>query len=131
MEVDVTTVITALDGSNLKRPDTSKDKIENPDNPEGPKVFPLKDFTLRDACIDALNAQFEDEKDIGVDEKFNRFELSLAISENDELELEPEECTKIITLLAKGFPSNVVGRCGVLLGKTLKKKDRTIVVKAA
>jgi hypothetical protein len=68
-----------------------------------------KPFSLRDACQEALLANFSDEANLPGAEKLKRFTLAMKINPS-QVEVSHEEIVLIETLVAKTFGPLVVGR---------------------
>lgn len=66
-----------------------------------------KAVTLKSACINALGAMFEDERNLEGEEKLKRFKLSLKI--DAEGELYPEEIVLLKKCVGKMYAPNVMG----------------------
>ena len=68
-------------------------------------------FTLRSACVAALLAQFEDEKNLSGEEKLKRWELAVTIkNSSDPAELKAEEIALIKKLIGKAYAAIIVGQ---------------------
>lgn len=71
-----------------------------------------KPITLKKACINALGAFFEDEKNLEAHEKMLRFKLSLLIDSLDETEtsyLTPENTERLKKCVSKMYAPSVMG----------------------
>ena len=69
-----------------------------------------KPITLKKACINALGAFFEDEKNLEAHEKMQRFKLSLLIdSLNETTSLSPENTERLKKCVSKMYAPNVMG----------------------
>lgn len=71
-------------------------------------------LTLYSVCAEALLAQLRDENPPG-EEKARRYQLALKITNEDEIELTPEEAVLIRSLVAKVYGPLVVGQVWELL----------------
>ena len=72
-------------------------------------------LTLRRVAIVALTASFRDESPNG-EESFKRYKIALLITGGDGVvDLEPEQISKIKTLIGKAWPPIVVGRAYEIL----------------
>lgn len=99
--LDLTQVITNLKGEPLK----------------GSPLENSPGMSIADAIIEALLAQYIEEKNITGKDKLTRFLLAERISKAPEaVELSHEELTLIVSLVPKGYGPNVVGRVFQALG---------------
>ncbi len=62
------------------------------------------------ACVEALLATYEDEKNLGGEEKIKRHKIAVKIHGKPEVDLKAEEITKIKNLVGKAFGPLIVGR---------------------
>jgi hypothetical protein len=74
-----------------------------------------KKITLRLIACNALQATFDDERNLSGEEKIKRFNLALKITKTDFPDLSAEEIAEIKKLIAKGYPPLIVGRCYEIL----------------
>lgn len=71
---------------------------------------------LRGVCIDALMAQFEDEKNLSGDEKLKRFDLALKVKKaEDPADFTVEEVALLKKLIGKAYGPLVVGQTWKML----------------
>lgn len=71
---------------------------------------------LRGVCIEALMAQFEDERNLSGEEKLKRFELALKIKQAvDPAEFTAEEIALMKKLIGKGYGPLIVGQTWKML----------------
>lgn len=108
MKIDFNTVLLDIYGKPMQKPA----------NLEGPPG----DATLEWPCVEALLAPYADEKDLSGTEKAKRFALAIKLvgkrpndvtpedpSGTKVIDITPEEATMIKNLVAKAFPTYVVG----------------------
>lgn len=109
MKIDFSKNILDLDGN----PAMSQEPPKTPD--EKPTLKPIK---LKDLALNSLGSVHHDEHGITGEEKATRFALMMRIyatKDGEELELTPEEVTKIKQLVGKMFPPLHVGRAYEIL----------------
>lgn len=81
-----------------------------------PQVLGTEDMTLREVCLAALQANFDDEKNLSATEKVSRYSLATDIFKaKDSLDLASEEITLLKKLIGKGFTMLIVGQAYELL----------------
>ena len=74
--------------------------------------------TLRNACTSALGEDYQDEQRSGgasADEKFKRHCLAVKVHSNDEPDLTVEELALLKKMVAKRWPSRIMGPAWELL----------------
>ena len=83
-----------------------------------------KPFTLKDACIQALTATYQDEQILPGEEKFKRYELYQKIKAlTDPAELLSDDIVSLKKLVGKAYGPLVVGQCwNALEGKKTEGK---------
>lgn len=82
----------------------------------GGKVLrPERDFTLRKACTEALQASNLTGDSPDGEERARRFQLCIKIMSSDEPDLTAEEIAKLKKLIGLAFGALVVGRTYALL----------------
>ena len=70
-----------------------------------------RDVLLSRLAVNALLANYEDEKNLSGDDKVKRFKLAQQINDADgEVEVTAEQVSLLKTLIAKGYSPLVVGR---------------------
>lgn len=74
-----------------------------------------KDFTIGAVSCTALLNPYEDEKNIGADDKVRRFQIALKATAGGEQELSVEEVAELKKLIGKFFAPLVVGRAFEIL----------------
>lgn len=77
---------------------------------EGRVLRPERDFTLRKACTEALQANNLMGDVIDGEERYRRFQLAIKIMSDDEPDLSVEEIAKIKKVIGLAFGPTVVGR---------------------
>jgi len=77
---------------------------------EGRVLRPERDFTLRKACTEALQALNLSGDSPDGEERFKRYQLALKIMSSEEPDLTVEEITKLKRLIGLAFGTIVVGR---------------------
>lgn len=85
-----------------------------------------KNFTLKTACVNALYAQFEDEKGLSGEEKIKRYNLAekiYAAKDKEEVDLKAEEITLLKNLIGKAYGALIVGRTYELLDPVEEKDE--------
>jgi uncharacterized protein YhbP (UPF0306 family) len=76
-----------------------------------------KSATLKGVAIDALMAVYQDEQNLGGEEKLKRYELALMLSK-DMFEIKAEEVALIKKLIGKAYGALIVGQAwNILEGK--------------
>ena len=81
-----------------------------------PQVPGTEDMTLKEVCLAALQANFDDEKQLSATEKVARYSLATDIFKAKEsIELASEEITLLKKLVGKGFTMLIVGQAYELL----------------
>lgn len=68
-----------------------------------------KPFLLRTACVNALMTTLEEDKNQPGEDKLTAYVLAKRLHEEDELDLTPEELTKLKDRVGKCFGPAVVG----------------------
>lgn len=81
----------------------------------GATIRPERDFTLRKACTEALQASNLVGDSPDGEERVRRFQLAIKIMSSDEPDLTAEEITKLKKLIGLAFGALVVGRSYALL----------------
>lgn len=110
MKVPVLTILHDLEGLPLRDA-----KVVDS---EGKTLRPERDFTLRKACTEALQANNLVGDAPDGEERFKRFQLAIKIMTNDEPDLSADEIVKLKKLIGLAFGSVVVGRAYTLLDPT-------------
>jgi len=88
-----------------------------------PQIPATEDMTLREVCLAALQAQFEDEKNLNATEKVARYSLATDIFKaKDNIEFTAEEITLLKKLIGKGFTVLIVGQAYELLDPKTEKQ---------
>jgi len=86
-----------------------------------------KAFTLKNACVTALQIQFDDEKGLSGEDKFKRHKLVEKIyAAKGEIDMTVEEVTLVKKIIGKAYGTLIVGRCWELLEdgpKVLEEPD--------
>jgi hypothetical protein len=70
---------------------------------------------LKDICLDALLATFEDERNLAGEEKARRYVLATQIYSNSDTDLTIEDVALIKRLIGKGFAPIIVGQAFEIL----------------
>ena len=91
MKIDFTQKLLNFEGKTLREATANDDGSRGPD----------RDLTLRAVSVGALNAVFQDERNIGVAEKDKRFELQLRLYREDVIDLDVDDISKIKELIGK------------------------------
>lgn len=113
MKVLITTVLHDLDGIPLR----DAKLVDS----EGRVLRPERDFTLRKACTEALQAMNLTGDTQDGEERFKRYLLALKIMADDSPDLSADEVVKLKRLIGLSFSSTVVGRAYELLDPTPSK----------
>jgi len=75
-----------------------------------------KNFTLAKCCVNALYAQFEDEKNLSGEEKIKRYNLAEKIyAAKDKIDVTAENIALLKKLIGKAYGALIVGRAYELL----------------
>lgn len=107
MLIKLNQVIKNLEGDPIKNADNKKD-----------------DLTMRNVCVNALLANYSDERDIDGNEKAKRYELAMKIHlEKKEIELEIDDVKLIKDLIGKMHFPLVVGQAYRILDPKLKSSE--------
>lgn len=81
--------------------------------------------TLREICLNALLASYEDERNLAATEKLDRWTLAKNIKVEDVIDLKTEEVVKLKTLINKLYANPIiVGASYELLEKVEEKKEK-------
>ena len=107
MKVNVTTVLHDIEGLPL-RDAAIKDT-------EGRILRPERDFTLRKACTEALQALNLSGDTPDGEERYLRYRLAIKIMSDDSPDLSAEEIVKLKKLIGLAFGAIVVGRAYEIL----------------
>lgn len=82
-----------------------------------------EDSQLRKVVVNALLAQYPDEQNLEPPKKMERYFLAKKIQESrGDLQLTAEETALVKTLVAKGYPTLIVGQAWLLLDPASVKK---------
>jgi len=88
-----------------------------------PQVPGTEDMTLKEVCLAALQANFDDEKQLSATEKVARYSLATDIFKaKGSIELASEEITLLKKLIGKGFTVLIVGQAYELLDPKIEKQ---------
>jgi hypothetical protein len=107
MKVKVTQVLHDLEGFPLRDAAVT--------STDGKILRPERDFTLRKACTEALQALNLAGDATDGEERYKRFLLAMKIMSADEVDLTAEEITKLKRVIGLAFGAVVVGRCYEIL----------------
>ena len=107
MKVNVTTVLHDIEGIPL-RDAAIKDT-------EGRILRPERDFTLRKACTEALQANGLAGDTLDGEERYRRYQLAIKIMTDDSPDLSAEEIAKLKRVIGLAFGAVVVGRAYEIL----------------
>ncbi len=107
MKVPVTAVLLDIEGIPL-RDAAVKDAL-------GGTIRAERDFTLRKACTEALQANGLAGDTLDGEERYRRYQLAIKIMSEDEPELSAEEITKLKRVIGLAFGAIVVGRAYEIL----------------
>jgi len=107
LKVNVTTVLHDIEGLPL-RDAAIKDT-------EGRILRPERDFTLRKACTEALQALNLSGDTPDGEERYLRYRLAIKIMSDDSPDLSAEEIVKLKKLIGLAFGAIVVGRAYEIL----------------
>jgi hypothetical protein len=113
VKVPVTTVLLDIEGIPLR--DAA---IRDTD---GKVLRPERDFTLRKACTEALQANGLAGDTLDGEERFRRYQLAVKIMSEDSPDLSAEEITKLKRVIGLAFGAIVVGRAYEILDPTPSK----------
>lgn len=108
MKIDFDAVVRDIYGETMKRP--------------GRKAGdPEIDATLAYPCVEALMGTFEDERNLSGNEKAERYAMAGKIVGGGIVDLKTDDITKLKALVAKAYPTMIVGAVWDLLeGKRSK-----------
>lgn len=113
MKVPITTVLHDIEGIPLRDAKVT--------DSEGKVLRAERDFTLRKACTEALQAMNLSGDTPDGEERFKRYQLAIRIMAEDEPDLSSEDITKLKRLIGLSFGTIVVGRAYELLDPTPSK----------
>lgn len=74
-----------------------------------------KPLDLRDLAVNSLMAVLDDERHLNGDEKMARFTLAMKVKDGGEVDLTPEEVSKLKALIGKCYSALAVGRAYEIL----------------
>jgi len=104
MKIDFDSVFKTMEGKDIP-------KVEGKEEP----------FTLKDVCLSALMANFDDEKNLTGKDKIERYAIACKIRTGGECDLVVEDITLLKNLVGKLFGVLVVGQAYPMLeGKEVK-----------
>lgn len=107
MKVSVTTVLLDIEGIPLRDAAVS--------STDGRILRPERDFTLRKACTEALQALNLTGDSTDGEERFRRYRLAMKVMSDDSPDLSAEEITLLKRLIGLAFGAVVVGRAYEIL----------------
>lgn len=107
MKVKITTVLRDLEDFPLRDAQVTDAK--------GVILRAERDFTLRKACTEALQANGLAGDTLDGEERYRRFQLAMKLMTEDEPDLSAEEITKLKRVIGLAFGALVVGRAYELL----------------
>lgn len=79
-----------------------------------------KEFTVANACVNALLAEYDDKPN--GEEKLKRFVFAKKINQDETVDLKAEDVSLIKTLIAKAYGPLIVGTVYEVLEKPLAEK---------
>ena len=124
MKVNLKQLLRDFDGEILEKPVRTDEK-----DAQGNSIIGKKKMDLRTICIDALQAVYQDEKNLDPEEKMKRFVMAEEIYLADgEMELKDDQVVFLKKMVNKAFPSPLVyGQVTrILEGQDpIKKKQKT------
>jgi len=85
---------------------------------DGKVLRPERDFTLRKACTEALQALNLSGDSPDGEERFKRYQLALKVMSSEEPDLTADEIVKLKRLIGLAFGAIVVGRAYEILDPT-------------
>jgi len=88
---------------------------------DGKVLRPERDFTLRKACTEALQALNLNGDSPDGEERFKRYQLALKVMSSEEPDLTADEIVKLKRLIGLAFGAIVVGRAYEILDPTPSK----------
>ena len=113
MNIKISTVLHNVYGDPLK---SQRVKPQTPKEVEEKKPKEKEDLTLKDVVVNALLAEFPDEKDLTGENKLMRYRLAMKIMDAKiEVDLVAEEIVLIKGLVAKAYASIVAGQAWQML----------------
>lgn len=122
MKINVNQLLRKLDGIPLNSQkecviiDQAGNFIKDNQDRELIKIVKTDDpFTLKQACVDALLMNTQDEKKISGTDKMKRFELSIKLYKGGSIDLKSEEITLLKELIGENYGSLIVGQVYLLL----------------
>jgi len=113
MKVPITTILHDIEGIPLR------DAAIRDTN--GKVLRPERDFTLRKACTEALQALNLTGDAPDGEERFKRYQLALKVMSEPEPDLTADEIVKLKRLIGLAFGAIVVGRAYEILDPTPSK----------
>lgn len=129
MKINLNHIFKTIKGEKLTQP-SQKQRIAALEmqlknhNVSLPQVPATEDMTLKEVCLAALQANFDDEKQLSATEKVARYSLATDIFKAKEsIELVAEEIALLKKLIGKGFTMLIVGQSYELLDSPDSKKQ--------
>lgn len=121
MKINLDHIFTTIKGKTLTQPSQEQriaaleQQLKNHNVPL-PQLPAIEDMTLKEVCLAALQANFDDEKQLSATEKVARYSLATDIFKaKGSIELASEEITLLKKLIGKGFTMLIVGQAYGLL----------------